>query len=116
MVVVKQNNLQFVRRFVVDIQSLRNNDCDELASEVQKSISYCQKEFYQEAPTKFLVPPESDFKNVIKNMTKQMGMGKEAVIFGLGEIANFKKPVTSQMESNCWIAVGGALRNILSRT
>lgn len=111
MVSVKQPNIQFVRRFPINLQNLKNGNYNDLLTEIQRSFNYCQTELKQETPARFLIPPNAGFDiNITQNIAKNLN--KEVTIFNLQEIVSFKTPIDQQTESRCWVAIGGALRNL----
>lgn len=102
-VLIKQQNIQFVRRIPVG---------SDLATELQRSFNYCQTELNQELPTKFFMLPSADFEqNTVQNIAKNLE--KEILIFDLQKTAHFQTPIDQRIESDCWAAVGGALRNTM---
>ncbi|EKD45547.1 MAG: hypothetical protein ACD_69C00241G0003, partial [uncultured bacterium] len=111
MVLVKQNNIRFVRRIPVGLKNIKNNDYNELIAELQRSFNYCQTELKQEAPVKLFMAPKIDI-DLNKNMAQNIGksLNKEISILDLQKIMSFKTTITQQIESSCWIAAGGALR------
>lgn len=106
MVLVKQHNIQFVRHIPV---SIKNGIYDELIIEIKRSFEYCQTELDQEIPNKFLMSPENLDKDMIQNIAKLLD--KELATLTLKEAVNFKTSINQQIESKCWVAVGGTLRN-----
>jgi len=117
MVSVKQSNIQFVRRFPINWQNLKADNYNDLITEMQRSFNYCQTELKQEIPIRFLMPPGIDktmIQNVAKNLNKASKSSKlnvEVSIFNLQEIVTFKESIDPRIESHCWVAIGGALRN-----
>ena len=110
MVLVKQQNITFVRRIPVGIKNLKNDDYSNLIAELQRSFNYCQTELKQEIPSKLLLPPQAALdKNIALNIAKILN--QEIAFFSLAEVVKFKTPITQELEAKCWAAVGGALRD-----
>jgi len=110
MVLVKQYNIHFVRYMPINMANIKSGNYNELITEIQRSFNYCQTELNQEIPSKFLMSSKENLDHDIVQNIAQL-LNKELAIFTLKEIVNFKTQVNQQMETNCWIAVGGALRN-----
>jgi MSHA biogenesis protein MshI len=110
MVLVKQANIKFVRRFPINIKNLKNDNYNDLITEMQRSFNYCQTELKQEIPVKLIIPPDAMFD---KSMAQSIGknLSKEVSVLSLQEMVDLKKPIDPQIESSCWTAVGAVLRN-----
>lgn len=111
MVFVKQHRIQFVRHIPINLKSIQANHSI-LITELQRSFNYCQSELKQEIPIRFLISPDTDLsQEITQDIAKNLN--KEISKFSLQKTVNFKLPITQQIESSCWVAVGGALRNII---
>jgi len=105
---IKQSNIQFVRYMPIDI---RSNHYDELIKEIQRSFDFCKTELGQELPSRFFILPKDNLdSNLIQNISSSLN--KELSIFTLREAVDLKTTSDSQLEANCWVAIGGALRDI----
>ncbi|MDR1057904.1 MAG: hypothetical protein LBL17_05120 [Coxiellaceae bacterium] len=128
MILIKQSHIQFIRYMPINPSNIKNGNYSDLITEIHRSFSYCQTELSQEAstkeqsldncktelnqelPNKFWMPPQENLDaNIMHDIATHLN--KELVTFTLKEVVNLKITINQQLESNCWVAVGGALRH-----
>lgn len=108
-VLIKQNNIQFVRKIPTNPNNLRTGNHDDLLSEIRRSFSYCQTELKQTIPDKFFIHSQENLEDsVIKKMAQSLD--KNIDRFNLRSIIDFKIPINNLTESRCWSVIGGVLR------
>lgn len=114
LVSVKSGQIQFVRRIPVGLKSLINNNYSDLITELQRSFSYCQLELKQEIPSALFIPPlklDIDHNNIAQNISNNLN--KKTSVINLQTIVTCKTSMDQQLESQCWAAIGGLLRNTI---
>lgn len=112
MVLVKQHTIQFVRRIPISLKNLTIGNYDDLITEIQRSFSYCQTELNQEIPKKFFMLPKIDYDQDITQKIAN-NLNKEISVLNPQHIIAFTTQTTQQTATDCWAAIGGALRNTL---
>jgi len=110
MVTIQQNNIQFVRHIPTGLNSIKNGDYSQLTTEIKRSFNYCETECGLPLPTEIFMPPMADTDNEIP-VNIEKNINKKTSVIRLQDIVELEASADQQIEFNCWVAIGGALRN-----
>ncbi|MCL5260537.1 MAG: pilus assembly protein PilM [Gammaproteobacteria bacterium] len=112
MLTTKYNSIQFVRSIPIGFKICKaNNSCTPLITEMQRSLHYCDSELKLQPPKQFFIAPNKDVDELtLQSFAKELG--KEVKLIDTNTAVSFTKPLSTELQSLCWSAVGGVLRKM----
>lgn len=114
LIIVQKNVLGFARRVPLGLAAIQTTEgASSLTTEIQRSLDYYRATFKKSNPSSFLIYPPIDANSISDTVLKYISenLTNQIQFVNLKNCLRISCPLSTELEKQCYIAIGGALRN-----